>query len=76
MGGYRQVREMGGKVERWVAKKGDGWLSSGRWVAKLREMGGLVGSASVCYGSPLGSNPEISQKYKMGGMSKGMADIL
>ncbi len=28
---------MGGSVGRWMAKKGDGWLS--------REMGGLVGSA-------------------------------
>jgi hypothetical protein len=28
-------------------------------------MGGLVGSAPVCYGSSLGSNPDISQKYKM-----------
>jgi hypothetical protein len=40
-------REIGGKVERWVAKQGDGWLRGrlvakqgdrwlrGRWVAKL-----------------------------------------
>jgi hypothetical protein len=25
-----------------------------------------VGSAPACYGSSLGSNPDISQKYKMG----------
>jgi hypothetical protein len=45
-------------------------------VAKLKEMGGLVGSAPASYGSPLGSNPEISQKYKVGGMSKGMDNTL
>jgi hypothetical protein len=38
-------------------------------------MGGLVGSAPVCYGSSLGSNPDISQKYKMGEISKGMANL-
>jgi hypothetical protein len=26
---------------------------------------GKVGSALACYGSSLGSNPDISQKYKM-----------
>jgi hypothetical protein len=34
------------------------------------EMGGLVGSASACYGSSLGSNLDISQKYKIGDISK------
>jgi hypothetical protein len=29
-----KLKEMGGHVEE------DGWLSCGRWVAKLREMGG------------------------------------
>jgi hypothetical protein len=33
-------------------------------------MGGLVGSAPICYGSSLGSNLDISQKYKMGDMTK------
>jgi hypothetical protein len=34
------TREMGGSAGRWMAKKGDGWLSreiggyEGRWVAK------------------------------------------
>jgi hypothetical protein len=40
-------------------------------------MGGLVGSAPVCYGvSSLGSNPDISQKYLMvmGDMRKGGAN--
>jgi hypothetical protein len=37
-------------------------------------MGGLVGSASVCYGSYLNSNPDISQKYKIGDKSKGVAN--
>jgi hypothetical protein len=29
-------------------------------------MGGYVGSAPACYGSSMGSNPDISQKYKRG----------
>jgi hypothetical protein len=33
-------------------------------------MGGLVGSAPACYDS----NPDISQKYKMGDMSKEVAN--
>jgi hypothetical protein len=48
----------------------------GRWVAKLREMGGQVGSAPACYGSSLGSNPDISQKYKMCDISNGLANTL
>jgi hypothetical protein len=39
-------------------------------------MGGYVGSAPACYGSSLGSNPDISQKYKMGDLSKGVANTL
>jgi len=31
-----------------------------------------VGSAPAYYASSLGSNPDISQKYKMGDISKGM----
>ncbi len=60
-----KLREMGGywlsKVDGWHNKR-DGWLR--------REMSGLVGSApaSYTYGSSLGSNPDISQKYKMGDM--------
>jgi hypothetical protein len=61
-------------IGRWVAKKEDGWLS-GRWVAK-REMGGYFDSAPACYGIYLGSNPDISQKYKMGDISKGIANTL
>jgi hypothetical protein len=34
----------------------------GRWLAKLREMGGQVGSAPACYGSSLGSYPDIFKK--------------
>ncbi len=37
-----------------MAKSGDVWLS--------REMCG----APACYGRSLGSNPDISQKYKVG----------
>jgi hypothetical protein len=36
-------------------------------------MGGQVGKVPACYGSFLGSNPDISQKYKMGDISKGVA---
>jgi hypothetical protein len=41
-----------------------------------REMGGLVGSAPACYGSSLGSNPDISQKYNVGNKSRGVAVTL
>ncbi len=40
-------------------------------MAKLRDMGGSVGSARVCYGSSLGSIPD-----KMGDISKGVANTL
>jgi hypothetical protein len=51
---------------------GDGWLIRwDRWinfevtgVAKLRGMGGSVGSVPASYGSTLGSNKDISQKSK------------
>ncbi len=33
---------------------------------QLRETVGKVGSAPDCYGSSLGSNPDISQKYEIG----------
>jgi hypothetical protein len=39
-------------------------------------MGGLVGSAPACYSSSLWSNPDIPQKYKMGDISKGVANTL
>ncbi len=58
------AREMGG-LWRWVAQ-GDGWLGS--WVAKL--------VAPSCYGSSLGSNSDIFQEYKMGNISKGVANTL
>jgi hypothetical protein len=65
-----KLREMGGQVREWVAKLG-------RWVAKLvREMDGELGSAPACYGSSLGSNPDNSQEYKMGDISKGVANTL
>jgi hypothetical protein len=40
-------------------REGDGWLS---WY-----------STSACYGSSLGSNLDIFQKYKMGDISEGVA---
>ena len=46
-------------------------------ISKIeRETGGYVGSAPACYGSSLDSNPYISQKYKMGDISKGVAKTL
>jgi hypothetical protein len=39
-------------------------------------MGGSVGSAPACYGSSQGLNPDISQKYKMVDISKGVANTL
>jgi hypothetical protein len=60
----KQTLNMFGK---WEAKLvGGGWLSLRRWVAKFRGMGGQVDSAPACYGSSLGSNPDISQKFKIG----------
>jgi hypothetical protein len=50
---------------------GDGWLN--------REMGGKVreiGSAPACFSNSLGSNSNIFQKYKMGGITKGVANTL
>jgi hypothetical protein len=56
------------KSGRWVAKVGRWLTKSGRWVAKLLPQ-------PACYGSSsLGSNQDISQKYKMGDISKGVAD--
>ncbi len=63
------------KSGRWEAKQGYGWLSQGDGRLS-REMGGYVGSAPACYDSSLGSNPDISQIYKMGEISKGVANIL
>ncbi len=40
----------------------------------FREMGGSIGSAHACYYSSLGSNPDIYQKYKMGDISKEVAN--
>ncbi len=50
-------------VGRWVAKL------LGRWVAKFV-------AHLVAIGSSLGSNSDISQKYKMGDLSKGVANTL
>jgi hypothetical protein len=43
-----------------ASKEGEGWLS---WLL-------------ASYGSSLGSNPAISQKYKMGDTSKRVANTL
>ncbi len=36
-------------------------------------MGGSVGSAPACYGSTLGSNPDIPQNSKISDISEGVA---
>ncbi len=57
---------MAKSLERWVAKSWrDGWLSTEE-----------VGSAPACYGSTLGSNPDIPHKSYMGDISEGVADTL
>jgi hypothetical protein len=48
--------------------EGDGWLR--------REMGGFGGRWVTCYGSSLGSNLDIIQKYKMGDKGKEVANTL
>jgi hypothetical protein len=49
----------------------------GRWLAKLwGDVWLKVGSAPAGYGSSLGSNPVISQKYEMGDISKGVVNTL
>ncbi len=45
-------------------------------VIQVREMGGQVGCSPASYDSSLGSNPDISQKYKMGDSSKGVVNTL
>ncbi len=37
-------------------------------------MDGYIGNAPACYGSSLGSNSDIFQRYKMGDISKGVAN--
>jgi hypothetical protein len=37
-----------------------------RWVAEFGRWVAGFGSEPACYGSSLGSNPDISQKYKKG----------
>jgi hypothetical protein len=48
------------------------WRKKSFVISKLLQMGGLVGSALACYSSSPGSNPDISQKYKMGDISEGV----
>jgi hypothetical protein len=49
-----------GYVGRLIAMQKDGWLYT------RRSMGGYVGSPPACFGSSLGSNPDISQKIQNG----------
>jgi hypothetical protein len=59
---------------------GDGWFCREmggyiwRWVVKYPLLDYL--SYTACYGSSLGSNPDISQKYKIGDINKGVANAL
>ncbi len=50
---------------------GDGWLNR-EMVGKVRE----IGSAPACFGNSLGTDSNIFQKYKMGGITKGVASTL
>ncbi len=43
----------------------------GKWVATFK----LVARLFAIYGSSLGSNPDISQKYKMADINKEVANI-
>ncbi len=62
---------MAKKGDRWL-KRGDGWLKGDGWlrgggVAKLV-------ARPACYGSSLGSNPDIPQKLQKGDKSRGVAN--
>jgi hypothetical protein len=59
--------EMDGQVGRWVTKLGDGWLRLGDGRLSW-EMGSykLVLRACLLRQLSQGSNPDISQKHKMG----------
>ncbi len=54
----------------WLSRQMGGYV--GRWVAKS---GRLVANRKMG-GSSLGSNPDISQKYKVGDKSEGVANTL
>ncbi len=61
---------------RYVYREIDGWLSIGRWVAKSGTwVAKLVAPACFAFTAALGSNPDISQKYKMGDISKGVPTL-
>jgi hypothetical protein len=60
----------------WVAKFWDGWLSWLGWRLSCWDGWLCIGSTPACYGSSLGSNPDISQKYIMDDTSKGVAITL
>jgi hypothetical protein len=57
-----------------MADKNNALKLDGKWVAKFREL--VAGLLANCYGSFMGSNPDISKKYKMGELSKGVANTL
>ncbi len=49
----------------------------GAWAwLSFREIDGKFGRAPAYYSISLGSNPDISQKYKIGDISKGVANKL
>ncbi len=59
-----------------MAKEGDKWLSKGDKWLNWREMGGQVVSAPAFYDNSLGSNPDISLKYKLNDISQAVANAL
>jgi hypothetical protein len=51
-------------------------LSLRRWVANREMVAKLFARLHACYGSFLGSKPDITQRYKMGDISKGLTNTL
>ncbi len=67
---YEMTREILGTVLTvFKIEPTTGIIYLGRWVAKLV-------AHLLAYGSSLGSNPDISQKYKMGNISREVANTL
>jgi hypothetical protein len=51
-------------------------LEAERLRFPIMEMGGQVGGAPACHDSSVDSNADISQKYKIGDISYGVAHTL
>jgi hypothetical protein len=64
------------KSGRWMAKLGRRVAKSGRWVAKLGKWVAMLVAHLLAVGSSLGTNPDISQNYKMGDIGKEVTNTL